>query len=395
MTSERIYLNNCLTSKPAKEVVEAMLPYLEKKFYYPENFNKTGAFINNKMQEWKESVAKTIGANSKEIHFTSGGTIANNIAIKGFLLGNSNKGNHIICSVIDYPDLLANAAFFEKSGFKVTYLKADKDGFIDLEQLKQSITDKTILFMTTIANHTVGTIQPMHKINEILKSAGHRIYTHVDACEAYGRIPIDVDQYGIDMMSVSGHKFNGPQASGFLYVRKGVQLSPLIHGVNRLDNLQTGGLSVANIVGLVKAIELIFNDFEGHTNHLREISSYLFESIKKKIPNILINGPEGELRAPHNVNISFDYIEGEAIMMMLDQFDLSVATGSACASQGLKPNYVLMAMGRNHEQSHGSMKFTVDPSHTKADIDKLVDRLAEIVEKLRKLSPLNPENKPQ
>ena len=391
--SERIYFNNCLTSKPAPEVVEAMLPYLQENYYYPENFNKTGTSASRDLSGWKDTVARTIGAKPSEIHFTSGGTLANNIAIKGLLLANSDKGNHIICSVVDYPDLLANAAFFEQSGFEVTYLQVDHEGFIDLEQLKQAIKKETILFMTTLANHTVGTIQPMEEIRTILDSSGHHIYIHADACEAYGRIPVDVDKLGLDMMSVSGHKIYGPQGSGFLYARQGVKLNPLIHGIVRLDDLQTGGISVANIAGLVKAIELIFKDFKGYVSRLKEINGYFLDRVSKEIPDILINGPLGEKRAPHNLNITFDYIEGEAIMMMLDLADVSVATGSACASQGLKPNYVLKAMGRTHEQSHGSMKFTFSRYHTKEDIDNLVERLKKVVVKLREGSTLYPGNK--
>lgn len=394
MKGRRIYLNNCLTSKPAPEVIEAMLPYLREDYYFPENFTKTGTKTGRTLQDWKKRVAETIGAEASEIHFTAGGTLANNLAIKGFLLANADKGNHIICSVIDYPDILANAAFFEQSGFEVTYLQADKDGFIDLEQLKKSLRRETILFMTTLANHTVGTIQPMAEIKEILGSSGQHIYVHADAGEAYAKIPVDVNQMGIDMMAVSGHKFYGPQGSGFLFLRKGVKVNPLIQGVARLDDLQTGGISVANTAGLVRAIELIFDDFEGYTSHLREMNNYFLQKVQEKIPYIMINGPVGEKRAPHNLNITFDYIEGEAIMMMLDMYDISVATGSACASQGLKPNYVLKAMGRTHEQSHGSMKFTFSRYITKEDLDRLLEQLINVVEKLREGSTLYPGNKP-
>ncbi len=392
MKGERIYFNNCLTTKPAPEVVETMLPYLREDYYFPENFNKTGSKVKRELQSWKEEVAKTIGADASEIHFTSGGTLANNIAIKGFLLANADKGNHIITSIVDYPDILANAAFFEQSGFKVSYLQVNRDGFIDLDQLQDSITDDTILFLVTLANHTVGTIQPMKEIVDILQNSGHKIFTHVDACEAYGKIPIDVDKLGIDMMSVSGHKLYGPQGSGFLYLRKGVKLNPLIHGVSRLDDLQTGGISVANTAGMVKAIELVFNDFDGYRGHLRELNDYFLDNIKQRIPHIIINGPTGDKRAPHNMNITFEYIEGEAIMMMLDMYNISVATGSACASQGLKPNYVLKAMGRTHEEAHGSMKFTFSRYTTKEDIDTLIEQLVTVVEKLREGSTLYPGN---
>ncbi|MBT4333089.1 MAG: cysteine desulfurase, partial [Candidatus Cloacimonetes bacterium] len=311
-----------------------------------------------------------------------------NLAIKGYLTANSNKGTHIICSVIDYPDILTNAAFFENSGFDVTYLEADNEGFIDLEQLKNSIREDTILFMTTLGNHTVGTIQPLKEIKEILDSAEQKIAIHVDACEAYARIPIDVNELGIDLMSISAHKIHGPQGIGALYQRKGIKLGLVQHGVNRMDNLQTGGLNIASIAGFAKAVELAFDEKEDNMSKIRKLSNYLLNKIETTIPDTLLNGPRGNKRAPHNINISFDYIEGEAIMMMMDISGISISTGSACASQGLKPNYVLMALGRNHEQSHSSMKFTFSRYNTFQEIDYTVEKLAEVVKELRSRSPL-------
>jgi cysteine desulfurase len=365
-----------------------MLPYLKEKFIFPKDFVLGGSSIAEEIENFKQNIASSINSLPQEIHFTTGGTSANNIAIKGYISENAGRGTHIIVSVIDYPDLLANTAFFEKSGFSVTYLNADKDGFIDLEQLKNSITSDTILFMTTLANHTVGTIQPLEKVREILDQADHKITLMADACEAYGRIPIDVEKMGIDLMSISAHKIHGPQGVGALYARKGIVLGPVKHGVARIDTLETGGISIASIAGFSRAVELAFKDFASKAGKIRELSDYLLDKIEKNIPDIMLNGPRGEKRAPHNINVSFDYIEGEAIMMMLDLNDISVATGSACASQGLKPNYVLMAMGRNHEQSHGSIKFTLSRYNTKDEIDKAVDKLKEIVEELRSRSPL-------
>jgi cysteine desulfurase len=384
----KIYFDNCLTSQPAPEVVDVMLPYLKEKFIFPKNFVLGGSSIAEEIETFKQNIASSINSSTNEIHFTTGGTSANNIAIKGFLSENAARGTHIIVSVIDYPDLLANAAFFEQSGFTVTYLEADSEGFIDLEQLESSITSETILFMTTLVNHTVGAIQPVKKIRQILDKAEQKISLMVDACEAYGRIPIDVDELGIDMMSISAHKIHGPQGVGALYVRKGNVIGPVKHGIARIDPLETGGINIASLAGFSKAVELAFNDFESNTGKIRELSDYLIDSIEKKIPDIMLNGPKGERRAPHNVNISFDYIEGEAIMMMMDLNGISVATGSACASQGLKPNYVLMAMGRNHEQSHGSIKFTLSRYNTRDEIDRTVNKLQEIVEELRSRSPL-------
>jgi len=385
---ERIYFNNCLTSQPAREVIEIMTAYMKDKYYFPENFISKGTEASNNLDNAKKIIADSMGADAKEIHFTSGGTAANNLAIKGYLTANSNKGTHIICSVIDYPDILTNAAFFENSGFDVTYLQNDNEGFIDLKQLKDSICKDTILFMTTMGNHTVGTIQPIKEIRDILDSAKQKIVMHIDACEAYARIPIDVNELGIDLMSISAHKIHGPQGIGALYQRKGIVLGQIQHGVNRMDNLQTGGMNIASIAGFAKAVELAFNDLDANIAKIRKLSDYLLNKIESTIPDTLLNGPRGIKRISHNINISFDYIEGEAIMMMMDINGVSISTGSACASQGLKPNYVMMAIGRNHEQSHSSMKFTLSRYNTFQEIDYTVEKLAKVVKELRSRSPL-------
>lgn len=385
---ERVYFDNCLTSKPDPEVVKVVTEYMQHRYFFPENFNAMGTASSQYLSDAKSILADSISADANEIHFTAGGTAANNLAIKGYLTANSNRGTHIICSVVDYPDILTNAAFFENSGFDVTYLQVDKEGFIDLEQLKSSIRQDTVLFMTTLGNHTVGTIQPLKKIRDILDSSEQKIAMHVDACEAYGRIPIDVNESGIDLMSVSAHKIHGPQGIGMLYQRKGIKLGQVQHGVNRMDNLETGGLNLAAIAGFAKAVELAFNELETNIAKIRKLSNYLLNKIESTIPDTLLNGPRGDKRAPHNVNISFDYIEGEAIMMMMDMHGVSISTGSACASQGLKPNYVLMALGRNHEQSHSSMKFTLSRFNTLQEIDYTVEKLAEVVKELRARSPL-------
>jgi cysteine desulfurase len=370
----------------APEVLDAMLPYFSEKFWFPGSFISTGESTNDALAGFSQIVAKSMGATPEEIHFTSGGTLANNIAIKG--LAASLKRGHVIVSVVDYPDLLTNAAWLEKQGFEVSYLSADSKARIDLDQLKAELRPDTVLFMTTAVNHVVGTIQPLKEIHDILAGAGHKIYFHVDAGQAYGKMPLDVNDYGIDTMSVSAHKIHGPQGIGALYLRKGTKLGQIIHGVKRVDGLQTGGLSIALIAGFAKAVELGFADLDGSIKQLRELSDYLLTRLKEKIEYIELNGAEGMGRAPHNINISIDYIEGEAITMMLDMHGITVATGSACASQGLKANYVLMAIGKNHVQSHGSMKFTINRYNTKAELDFAVEKLAEITAELRKRSPL-------
>lgn len=381
-----IYLDNCVTSPLDQEVLDAMLPYFNQQFWYPASFVSTGEKASEYIASFAKTVAESIAANPDEIHFTSGGTMANNIAIKG--IANAQKGGHAIVSIVDYPDLLTNAAWMEKQGIEVTYLSADSEAKIDLQELKDAIRPDTFLFMTTAVNHVVGTIQPLKEIREILDSAGQKIYFMVDAGQAYGKMHLKVDDFGIDLMSISAHKIHGPQGVGALYVRKGIRLAQLIHGVKRVDNLQTGGISMALMAGFAKAVEITFADLDATIAKLRELSDYLLEKLEAKIDHIELNGAPGDGRAPHNVNVSIDFIEGESVTVMLDMKGITVATGSACASQGLKPSYVLLAMGKNHVQSHGSMKFTLNKYITKEELDYTVDTLAEITDKLRKLSPL-------
>lgn len=392
---KKIYFDNCLTSKTDEKVVTEMIPYFTEKFYFPENFVSIGTQASSDIDKSKKIIADSLNVDKSEIHFTTGGTSANNLAIKGFLTANSNKGTHIICSIVDYPDILTNASFFEKSGFEVTYLSADWDGRINLDELKAALRSDTVLFMTTLSNHTMGTIQDMPKIKEILSTADHHIYTHVDACEAYARMHIDPKEMGIDMMSISAHKIHGPQGIGALYLRKGINLGQIKHGIDRIDRYETGGISVALIAGFAKAVELAFDNLDEKIAYMRKLSNHLLQRIQNEIPHIIINGAIGEERICHNMNISFSFIEGEAITVMLDLMNINVATGSACASKGLKANYILMGTGRTHEQSHGSIKFTFSRFNTIEEVDYTVDKLKEIVQTLRERSPLYTDYKNQ
>ena len=388
MSAKRIYLDNCVTSPAAPEVIEAMRPFFGEQFWFPGSFISTGEATNAAVADWRARIAATLGAQPAELHFTSGGTLANNIAIKGLIGANAKQGKHLIVSVVDYPDLLTNAAYFESQGFEVSYLEPDHEGFISADKLQAALRDDTVLFMTTIVNHVVGTIQPLQDYRRVLEQAGNKVWFHADAGQAYGKMPLDVGDLGVDTLSISAHKIHGPQGIGALYVKQGTRLAQIIHGVNRIDPLQTGGLSLALIAGFAKAAEMNFADLDATKHKLRELSDHLLARLEERIPYIELNGPRGERRAAHNINISIDYIEGEAITMMLDLQGITVATGSACASQGLKPNYVLMAMGKNHVQSHGSIKFTLSRYNTRADLDFTVDRLAEITARLREHSPL-------
>ncbi len=388
MTPGKIYLDNCVTTPLDPEVLEAMLAYFSEKFWMPGTFISTGESTNSALDKFRQTIAETLNAQAGEIHFTSGGTIANNIAIKGLANAHASTGKHAIVSLVDYPDLLTNAAWLEKQGFEVTYLEPDAQGFISAEKLAAAIREDTSLFLTTIVNHVVGTIQPMAEYKKVLENAGHKIYWHADAGQAYGKMPLDLKELGVDTLSVSAHKIHGPQGVGALFVRKGTRMAQIIHGVSRVGSVQPGGVSIALIAGFAKAAQITFADLNATISQLRELSNYLLERLEAEIPEIELNGPRGEKRVSHNINISIAYIEGEAITMMLDLKGITVATGSACASQGLKPSYVLMAMGKNHVQSHGSMKFTLSRYNTKEQIDFAVASLAEITAQLRKRSPL-------
>jgi len=386
--SGRIYLDNCVTSPMAPEVYEAMQPYFNEQFWFPGTFVSTGEATNSAIEGFRKTVADALHADPSEITFTSGGTIANNIALKGLALANSDKGRHIIVSVVDSPDLLTNAAYFSRMGFELSYLEPDPEGYVTADKLRAALRADTILLMSTMVNHVVGTIQPIAEYSQVLTAADHKIWFHVDAGQSFGKLPLDLQALNVDTLSVSAHKLHGPQGIGALYVKTGTKLIPFIHGVKRFDSLQPGGLSLAAIAGFAKAVELVYHDLDGNIRQLRELSNYLLQRLESQIDHIELNGPRGEGRVCHNINVSIDYIEGEAITMMLDMHGITVATGSACASQGLKPNYVLMAMGKNHVQSHGSMKFTLSRYNTREQIDFTVDRLKEISATLRERSPL-------
>ncbi len=392
MESKRIYLDNCVTTKPDPRIFDVMKETWENQYWYPANFFLLGEAVRSKLNEYQSSLAKTINSQADEIHFTRGGTSANNIAIKGLLSANAGKGTHVICSLVDYPDILTNISFFENSGFEVTYLEPDEYGIVSAQKVKDAIRPDTIMLATTWVNHVIGTIQPVEDYGKVLAEADHKIFLHVDAGQAYGKFPIDVEKTGIDTMSVSAHKIHGPQGIGFLYKKSKTPLGQVVHGVNRIDNLETGGINTGLVAGFVKAAEITFEDLPAMEKQLRDTTKYLYKKIMDNISEVELNGTSLDERVAHNLNVSIDYIEGEAMAMMLDMSGITVATGSACASQGLKPSYVLMAIGKNHMQSHGSLKFTISKYTTKEDIDYTVEKLVGVVEELRKRSPFYNKN---
>jgi cysteine desulfurase len=387
----RVYLDNCLTTQPDPRVVSAMLPYLTDRYFLPGNFISTGSTAKKDIARYKSIIATSLNARPDEIHLTSGGTSANNIGIKGYILENSENGHHLICSVVDYPDILTNAAFFEESGFEVTYLDADHDGYIDLEQLKSAIRPDTICVLTTLVNHVLGTIQPIKKISEIIRASNPKTRLFVDAAQAYGRMPIDVVTMDIDMLSVSSHKIHGPQGAGALFIKKGIKIAQTKHGIARIDEFDTGGTSMANLAGFATAVEIAFSDLDTSISYLQNLQKHLYDGIVANIGTVPLNGPPLGERICFNLNISITDVEGEALTMLLDLANITVATGSACASQGLQPNYILMATGRSFEESHGSMKFTLSRMNTIDEIDYTIEKFTAAVLKLKKFTAL-PQN---
>ncbi|MEA2103514.1 MAG: cysteine desulfurase family protein [Candidatus Cloacimonadota bacterium] len=388
MKNKEIYLDACKTSKLDPEVLKEMLPYFTEKFWYPGNFTSIGNEIADALQNSKETIASSLSAKPKEIIFTSGGTDANNIALKGLMAAWENTGKHFITSKIAHPSMLKIFAALEKQGYEGSYISADQDGYLDLDELKKSIRKDTTLIAFTHVNHTLGTIQKIKEISEILKRQDHKINFFIDSCEAYAKIPINVEELGVDSLSISAHKFNGPKGVGALYIKTGTKMVQTQQGINRFQALKPGAINVPAIVGFAKIVELIFKNFSNYRNYLGKIQKLLYDGIVKNIPDIRLNGPKIGKRSPAHLNITFYYAEGEAIMMMLDFENIHVATGSACAAKDLKANYILRHTGRTHEECNSSIRFTLDKFISTTDVERTVKVLTEVIQELRRRSPL-------
>ena len=388
MKNNEVYLDSCKTSKLAQDVLEAMMPYLTDKFWYPGPFTSIGIEIAEAIENSQKTIANSLNAEPQEIIFSSGGTDANNIALKGIMYANKDKGKHFITSVVSHPAVLTVFQALEKEGYEGTYISADRDGYLNLDELKKAIRDDTTLVAFTHINHILGTIQQVEEISKILQNANHKIYLFLDSCESYMKIPIDVKKLGIDALSISGHKFNGPKGVGVLYLKEGTKIVPIQYGITRLHPLKPGSVNVPGIIGIGKAVEIIFKNFDTQMSKYLKLQKLLYDEIFKRIPDVLLNGPGLKERSPAHLSISFAYVEGEAIMMMMDFENIHIETGSACASQSLQPNYILMQTGRTHEESHGSVRFTFDRFVTEEGIMRTVDVLEKVIKELRRRSPL-------
>jgi cysteine desulfurase len=385
MEKRFVYMDHAATTYTKPEVLEAMMPYFTEQFGNASSIYNFGRRSKAAIEEAREKVAKALNALPDEIYFTGGGSEADNWAIKGVAFANRNKGNHIITTKIEHHAVLHTCEYLEKQGFDVTYLDVDEYGLINLEDLKNAITDKTILITIMFANNEIGTIQPIAEIGKIARERG--IYFHTDAVQAVGNVEIDVKEMNIDMLSLAGHKFYGPKGVGALYIRKGVKIDNLIHGGGQERKRRAGTENLPGIVGLARAIELATSNIEEHNRKIKSMRDRLLKGIMDKIPYTKLNG-HPEKRLPGNINVSFQFIEGESLLLLLDHYGICASTGSACSSGSLDPSHVLMAIGLPHEIAHGSLRLSLGDLNKEEDVDYVLEVLPQIVQRLRDMSPL-------
>ena len=380
-----IYLDNAATTKVADSVVDAMLPYFKEYYGNASSIYQLGAKSKEALDESREYIAGTLGAKTNEIYFTAGGSESDNWAIKATADAYAQKGKHIITSAIEHHAVLHTCEYLEKHGYEVTYVGVDENGVIKLDELKAAIRPDTILISVMFANNEIGTIQPIKEIGEIAKE--HDILFHTDAVQAYAQVPINVDEMHIDMLSASGHKLNGPKGIGFLYIRKGIKIRSFVHGGQQERGRRAGTENIPGIVGLAAAAKRSFSMLEEKMQKEIELRDYLISRIEAEIPYCRLNG-DRKKRLPNNVNFSFQFIEGESMLILMDSKGIAASSGSACTSGSLDPSHVLLAIGLPHEIAHGSLRLTLSEENTKEEMDYVVEQLTAILERLRSMSPL-------
>ncbi|MBR5503464.1 MAG: cysteine desulfurase NifS [Methanobrevibacter sp.] len=380
-----MYMDNSATSPVKEEVFNAMIPYLKEEFGNPSTFYKLGRNAKKAVETARENVAKLINAETKEIIFTSGGTESDNMAIKGIAFKLEDKGKHIITTEIEHPAVLRTCEYLESKGFEVTYLPVKENGIINVEDLKEAIREDTILISVMHANNEIGTIQPIAEVGAIAKENG--ITFHVDAVQSVGKIPVDVKEANIDLLSISSHKLYGPKGVGAIFIRKGVRLETLIHGGGQENGLRSGTENVPGIVGFGKAAELAYEHLDENIAKLKEIRDLLIEEVLEKVPESYLNG-DREQRLPNNASFRFAAIEGEGLILRLDAKGINGATGSACSSKSLKASYVLSALGLADAEIHGSLRLSLGTENSIEDVEVVSDAIAEVVASLRQMSPL-------
>lgn len=380
-----IYLDNAATTKTAPEVVDAMLPYFSEYYGNASTIYSLGAESKKAMDHARQTIADSLGAKPEEIYFTAGGSESDNWALKATAEAYASKGKHIITTKIEHHAILHTCEYLEKRGFEITYLNVDRDGLISLDELKAAIRPDTILISVMFANNEIGTIEPIAEIGEIAKE--HGVLFHTDAVQAYAQVPINVDEMHIDMLSASGHKLNGPKGIGFLYIRKGVKIRSFVHGGAQERSRRAGTENIPGIVGLGAAVERAMRIMDTKTRKEIELRDYLIGRLENEIPHCWLNGHRTK-RLPNNINVSFLFIEGESMLIMLDMKGICASSGSACTSGSLDPSHVLLAIGLKHEEAHGSLRLTLSEESTKEEMDIVAEEVKKIVQRLRDMSPL-------
>ena len=388
MDRKYVYMDNSATTAVKQEVLDQMMPIFTEIYGNPSSIHQAGQIARVYVDKARMQVASLLNASLDEIYFTAGGSESDNWALKGVAEKYRKKGNHIITTKIEHHAILHTCEYLEKQGYEVTYLDVDEYGVVDLEQLKKSITDQTILISVMFANNEIGTIQPIEEIGKIAKE--HKILFHTDAVQAIGNVDIDVHKLNIDMLSMSGHKIHAPKGIGVLYIRKGLILPNLIHGGAQERKRRAGTENVPGIVGLGKACEIAKQQMENHIAHCTKLRDRLIEKVTQKIPYTLVTGSL-EHRLPGLASFCFKYIEGEALLLSLDMKGIAGSSGSACTSGSLDPSHVLMALGLKHEIAHGSLRLSLSDFNTEEEVDYVVEELAVIVQRLRNMSPLYDE----
>lgn len=383
---KRIYLDHSATTPVDPQVAELMMTYFTEYYGNPSSVHYFGRQVRKALDNAREQVAALIGASPKEITFTSGGTEADNLAIQGAARARVKKGNHLITSAIEHHAVLDTFKYLRNNGYEITILPVDAEGLVSVEDLKNAIRPETILISIMHANNEVGSIQPVEEIGRIAKESG--ILFHIDAVQSFGKLPIDVNKMNVDLMTISSHKIYGPKGVGALYIRNGVRISPLVFGGSQERKIRSGTENAPGIIGFGKACELAGQRMAEENIKLIGLRDKLFDGILGSIENIKVNGPRGDKRLPNNVNISFNFIEGESLLLSLDMIGIAGSSGSACTSGSLDPSHVLLAMGLSHEVSHGSLRLSLGRQNTDEEIDYVLQELPKIVQRLRDMSPL-------
>ncbi|MBA7613325.1 Cysteine desulfurase IscS [subsurface metagenome] len=385
----KVYMDHAAGMSVDPRVFESMKPYFTENYGNPSSSHSFGANARNVLMESREKVARLIGAEKpEEVIFTSGGTDSNNLAIKGVAYRNKEKGNHIITTTIEHMSVLNICKYLQKQGFEITYMPVDKQGMVDPEKLKDEITDKTVLISVMYANSEIGTIQPIREIGKIARE--NQIYFHVDAVAAAGKVPINVKEENIDLMSISSNDMYGPKGMGALYIKSGVKIQPIIQGGGQEGGLRSGTENIPGIVGMSKAAELAREEMADEGRRLSKLRDKLINGVRDTIERSYLNGHPTK-RLPNNANLRFSYIEGESLILDLDMLGVQVSSGSACTSKTLEPSHVLLAIGLAHEEAHGSLVFTMGRQNSEEDVDYVLEVLPGVVKRLREMSPLTPK----